>query len=465
MKRIFIIFFAILAIYQVSNAQTPINNPIVHVMVNSTNTGAGTLPFWLDAITIDQFRINLYNGVYSGNISVYFAGGDYYYAALKFWGVPSIVQSIKLYGGFDPLNYSAYGNLSSRDFVNHETRFHGKGENVIWFEAVGYNHPNGWNTCIVDGITITSDGYLVDVQALRLVGGNHIISQCKFENFNTSNLLIWLETGGNTVTFTNCLFDNNDVAALMALCTHANLINVTIADNTISNDMFIPYCSYNQFTQTYDAFYNYNLYNSIIYGNSNMYMEYDLTALHNGFFNVSNSILGNNEGWVNDMGYNYFSIDPEFTYNTVHPYTCNTSISPAIGNGNSTFILLCPFYDGNIMNYDVINAFRYGSNPLIVDIGAYQHSLSPNRQKKGRNNHSENSSIQLWASANTLYVNDVKASDAKLSLYNTAGQFVYSTALQATNNTIPLTLNSGIYVAIVTSKEGIEISSEKIVIP
>ena len=100
MKRIFIIFFAILAIYQMSNAQTPINDPKVHVMVNGSNTGAGTLPFWLDAISMSHFMNNLYNGVYSGDIEVFFAGGDYYYTALKFWGVPSIVQSIKLYGGF-----------------------------------------------------------------------------------------------------------------------------------------------------------------------------------------------------------------------------------------------------------------------------------------------------------------------------------------------------------------------------
>lgn len=445
MKRIFILFFAVLAMSQLCNAQTPANNPTVHVKVNGSNTGLGTLPFFLDAITIDQFLINLYDSLYSGDITVYLAGGDYYYASLKFWGVPRSVQSISLYGGFDPTNYSAYGNFPSRDLVTNETRLHAKDEIVIWYEAVGYHHVNGWKTCRVDGITITSDGSPVDFAALRLVGGDHIISQCKIENFNTSSLLIWLETGGNHVTFTSCLFDNNEAGWLMGLASHVDIINTTIADNDLDYDMFVHYYTY-----------DYNLRNSIIYGNSNMSMGV-------GSFDVSNSILSSYEGWVNDMGNNYFGTDPEFTYNTLHPYTCNTSTSPAIGGGNSMFILLNSYYESDIMNYDVINASRYGSNPLIVDIGAYQHTPAANRQK-GRNSNTANSSIRLWANANTIYVSDLDEQGATLSLYNAAGQIVYSTPLQADNNTIPLVLNADTYIARVTDKEGKEIVSSKIVI-
>lgn len=195
-----------------------------------------------------------------------------------------------------------------------------------------------------------------------------------------------------------------------------------------------------------------------------MDMEYDLNAYHSGYFNVYNSILENYEGWVHDMGYNYFSTDPEFTYNTVHPYTCNTSISPAIGNGNASFILLCPFFENNIMSYDVVNTFRYGNfPPTIVDIGAYQHILPPNRQKKSRNNNTANPSIQLWASANALYVSDVEKSGATLSIYTAAGQIINSTSLQKGYNTIPLTLNNGMYIARVIDKEGKELVSNKIV--
>lgn len=454
MKR-FLLIMAVLSIAQLSMAQSSIvyNNPTVYVTPNGLNTGAGNGPYFIDAISPHHLMTNIYNGMYSGDVTIRLAGGDYTHS-FKFWSVPDTIQSIRMYGGFNPSSRKRH--LPDRDFENYETRFHADTAQIVWFEGIGYHNSNGWNTCIVDGITFTSDT-MVNFAAMALVGGDHVVAQCKFEGFTSSNLLIWLETGGNIVTFVNCLFDNNDVSNLMALCSHVNLINVTIADNNFSGDMFIPFSHYDQFTNINTIFYNYNLYNSILYKNSNIDMEYSPYALHYGIFNVSNSILQSNEGWVNNLGYNLFNTNPVFSGNITAPYSCNYYTSPAIAAGDASYITSCSHYSTlteQIMDYDVANMDRYWDfPPTIVDMGAYQNgyddgssnynSFNPSRLKSRKNNN-ESELISIWADAQTLYIKEIQEEGTNLCLYNIMGGIVHSTTLQIGSNTISVSLTSGI---------------------
>lgn len=454
MKKIFTLLLLTATIYTISNAQTlPINNPTVFVKEDGASTGYGLISF-TNAISSDQFMSNVYSNVYSGDITVYFAGGDYY-TDFKFWDTPSIIQSVRMYGGFNPRtrNYS----LDRRDFESYETVFHAVSEHMVWFEGIGYNNPNGWNTCIVDGITLTSDG-TVSFAAMALVGGDHIVSQCKFENFQSTDLLIWLETGGNTVTFTNCLFDNNDVRNLMALCTNINLINITVADNILVGDMFLPY----------NHGYSYLMQNTIIYGNSNMTMS-------STFFDVYNSILENYESWVNDMGSNQYSTDPIFIYTGFAPYSCDYYSSPAISAGDGSFITtLATYYSSDIMDYDVANLERYWDIPrTTVDIGAYQSGYDdgstnydafvPVLYKSKAKKDSDNTSNHIvWSNNKTIYVED--NTDADIYVYNTMGQLVYNAHLHNGYNSIPTTLTNGIYVVSCISSDGSIIQKKSIFI-
>ena len=476
MKRIFLAILAFFMISQLSNAQNQVyNDPIVYVKPNGSNIYDGVGNYFSDAISPSRLMTNIYNGVYSGDVTIRFAGGDYYHT-FKFWSVPDTIQSIRIYGGYNPS--SRRRGLPDRDFENYETIFHADTTHMVWLEGVGYHNSNGWHTCIVDGITLTSDYHDVNFAAMALVGGDHVVAQCKFEGFYSSDLLVWLETGGNTVTFVNCLFDNNEVKNLMALCTHVNLINVTIADNNFADDMFIPFGSYNQFTQTYSTYY-YNLYNSIIYGNSNMCMNHNVTySNHVGYFDVYNSILEDNEGWINDMANNLIGsmYNPIFNTYSAAPYSCDPNNSPAIAAGDASHITLCPHYSAlteELMDYDVANNDRYWdySPSTIVDMGAYQngyddgsanyYSVNPSRIRR-RTSHKEPETISLWANGQMLYIKEIQEEGLNLNLYNIMGQIVYTTELQIGKNAISLPLALGIYVAKISSNDGKDIISKPI---
>lgn len=188
------------------------------------------------------------------------------------------------------------------------------------------------------------------------------------------------------------------------------------------------------------------------------------------FNNVSNSILEYNESWINNIINNFIgsAFNPLFNTYSAVPYSCDYYSSPAIGAGDASFITSSIFYDSNIMDYDVANMYRYYDfYALKTDIGAYQNgydngthlynALSPIVSAPKRyNDASTRSDIQ------TTDANDIQAG-AILTLYDLSGKIIYSTF--AENGLNAHVLNSGIYVAIVASKEGQEISSKKIVIP
>ena len=468
MKRLLFIILTIVSICQICNAQTPINDPTVYVTENGSNTGDGVgNGLWFAApISSDHFMYNINNGVYSGNVTVRFAGGDYY-TDFVFDHIANI-QSISLYGGFNP--NTRRRTLPDRDFDNYETRFHATGnDDLIRFNGVGVNYVGGAGICVVDGLTLTSDANGIDYSALSFYYGDHIISQCKIDEFYSSTWLIWMETSGHSITCTNSLFVKNKTEYLMALCTHIDLINVTIADNDFEEDMFLPYCSYNQYTQSYSVFYNYNLYNSIIYGNNNMYMEYDLDSIHIGYFNVYNSILEDNEGWINNVYGNYIGsiYNPMFNTNSAVPYSCNYYTSPAIGTGNGSFIYTNQFYTPDIMDYDVVNVDRYydilGTQ---VDIGAYQNGYDDGSSfyndvppilsapHKG-NIETTISDLQMSYASGVL-------EGAIITLYDVTGKIVYATTIENGFTMSSYAIPSGIYLARITSKGGKEILSKKV---
>lgn len=453
MKRIYSIILVAFIAGQLCKAQTPINDPTVYVTVNGSTTGDGIGGYFANPITADCFIHNVYNGVYSGNIEVRFEGGDYY-TDFVFEAIPAIVQSIRMYGGWNSHAYFNQRNYDDRDFYHYETRFHATGnDDLVRFNGVGYYYVNGANTCIIDGITFTGEGN--NYSALSLLYGDHVISQCKFEKFVSTNRLIWMETANHTVTYTSCLFARNTVANLMALCTNVNLINVTIADNYFSGDMFIPF----------NQHYTYNLQNSIIYYNNNMHMASD-------YFNVSHSILEHYESWVNNISGNYFSTNPQFTGNAIAPYSCDFFLSPAINSGYASFITSCPFYDSNIMDYDVMNMYRYYDYIAVhTDIGAYQNGYEDGSHLYSTvgpvmyNPDKKNSNLQnsIWSDSRMIYV-DNTIEGAVIAIYNVSGQIVYKTSLQIGLNAIEESLGMGIYIARTISSDGQELASKSIIL-
>ena len=458
MKRFYTILLVLLTLGQFCNAQQ--NPTMVYVKVDGQDTGLGTGGYFSNPISPDQLMNNVYNGMYSGDVEIYFAGGDYY-TDFTFYNIPNTIQSISIYGGWNPTSRRI--NFNDRDFENYETRFHAAHGPSVWFEAVGHNHINGWKTCFINGITFTSDDEFINYPALKIVGGSHVISQCKFEHVFSSDILIWLETGGNIVNFVNCLFDNNDVSNLIALCSHVNLINVTIADNYFQHYAFISF-------QSQSTPYIYNLRNSIIYGNAN-------TSMNGGRIHVSHSILENYDDWIDDVEYNEFGVDPIFTYHPTAPYSCDIDNSPAIDAGNSSYIVdyFTNGFNLDIVDYDIANQYRYGDNNYsMIDIGAYQnvpeYSLyysereTPIMRKNNKNMGETPISIYLWSDLHMLYVNNLYETMTTLVLYNLSGQSCYSTSLQKGMNALPIALTTGMYIAKITSKEGDDLISKSIVI-
>ena len=192
------------------------------------------------------------------------------------------------------------------------------------------------------------------------------------------------------------------------------------------------------------------------------------------YFDVSNSLLESNESWINDITNNLIgsTYNPVFNSYSAAPYSCNYYTSPVIAAGSSSFITLCPFYDPNIMDYDIANMYRYYDfYALKTDMGAYQNGYedgthlynvggsimyAPHKRRK------ETTTNDIWSDRRTIYVNNV-SSETILTIYNISGQIVYKTALQEGLNTIPSLLNTGVYIA-KTTQEGNEIESKRIIL-
>ena len=188
-------------------------------------------------------------------------------------------------------------------------------------------------------------------------------------------------------------------------------------------------------------------------------------------FDVYNSILEDNEGWINNMGNNLIGsmYDPIFNTYSAAPYSCDYYSSPAIGAGDASFITSSSFYDSNIMDYDVVNnMYRYFDlYAYKTDIGAYQngyddgthlYSVGPVMSAPQRNNRNTASDKQAFSAINL-------PKEAILTIYDVSGKIVYTASATDGLDAFPNTISSGMYVAIVASKEGQEIASKKIIIP
>ena len=187
------------------------------------------------------------------------------------------------------------------------------------------------------------------------------------------------------------------------------------------------------------------------------------------FNDVSNSILENNESWITNITNNYIgsTYDPLFNTYSSAPYSCDYYSSPAIGAGNAYYIYYSSFYDSDIMDYDVANMYRYYDfYALKTDIGAYQSGYDDGSHlyKVGPTLSAPKRHIEASIEPDIIAIdaNDIQTG-AILTLYDISGKIIYTTF--AENGLNAQVLNSGIYVAIVASKDGQEISSRKIVIP
>ena len=208
-------------------------------------------------------------------------------------------------------------------------------------------------------------------------------------------------------------------------------------------------------------------------------MNHNVTySNHVGYFDVYNSILEDNEGWINDMANNLIGsmYNPIFNTYSAAPYSCDPNNSPAIAAGDASHITLCPHYSAlteELMDYDVANNDRYWdySPSTIVDMGAYQngyddgsanyYSVNPSRIRR-RTSHKEPETISLWANGQMLYIKEIQEEGLNLNLYNIMGQIVYTTELQIGKNAISLPLALGIYVAKISSNDGKDIISKPI---
>lgn len=396
------------------------------------------------------------NNIYTGNVTIYFAGGDYY-TDFEFSNLANSISHLEIYGGFDPSVTDI--DLTTRDLITNETRFHATGNSATLSIAPlpYYGNTITSDFCIVDGITITSDNIQINYHALFLVGVNCLVSQLKIENFSTTNKLIFLEGPDYTTTIVNSLFTDNEANNFIGLCSNTNFINTTIAGNDFKEEMLIPYSG--EYTNI--------MWNTIVYGNSNMDMDY--TYYTTCSFNVRHSILEDIETWIIDDGGNWFNTDPLFTNLTHTPYSCDYSSSPARMNGEPSFItsleinpLLvsnppATIIDTAIIFYDVVNMYRFGSYEYTsIDIGAHQNGDDYNPyfriQRPLENKINQNSNVDEGTGTKTLV------------LYNAAGQMVYSGVLNNGTNTIPASLSAGTYIVRTLSVEGKDNYTKLIVI-
>ena len=317
-------------------------------------------------------------------ITLAFAGGDYYGYNLQIYSNIWLanVTGLHIYGGFDPNldpapfdpnNYNDIEEvLEVRDLENNPTILHACNLNssplpsnyhpLLWI-ANGYSPTNTLN--IIDGFVFTSDQTWVGSSAMALQASDFLISRCKIIDYYTTDQLIFLEGGENIVTFANCLIADNEADVTFdAYIDAASIINTTIANN-------------NHLLAFIYSDINFNIQNSILWGNSDLYIASGGT---NPNSDVSNSIIESQEWWMNDIGGNLWITDPEFIYQTAQPYSCVASTlqmnnigavapSPAINAGDPNALLYLPH---GFENHDIINHPRLTAGGLI-DIGAYQN--------------------------------------------------------------------------------------------
>lgn len=443
MKKIYSLLFTIFVLCSISARNT------IYVSPNGGYDGTK----YNRPCTFSQMVDSLYNSPnLVGEIFVYFSEGDYYDVEIKLWNMPQRITNVHLQGGY---KFARSMPPYARDFVSHETIFHAKNSDKwsipVWMECLSTMDTTKISS--VDGITFTSDSVMHN-DALRLVGGNYVVTHCKFTNYKTTGRLMMLETYAvEHVFIINTLIENNVCGTMFGMFTNFHMINTTIADNTfLYFGMGLNHTS--------------SICNSIIWNNSDLYLE----PYSGGTIDISYSFVQSQELWMNNNYTNQWNVDPQFTYDNDYPYTCDAISNVFQYGDDSVFSQYSWAFQYYETDYDVAGNDRfYGSmygSFYDIDAGAYQHYYAgggsnyniisyPDRTKreikKSATDHTNN--IQLWSHYNVVNIEMEEEKKLSLVLYSTSGQSVYSTTVSERYNSIILDLQRGDYIAILKSED------------
>lgn len=412
---------------------------------------------WNRPCSLDSMVSRLTNDTISDEVFVYIAGGDYYNVSIKLWNLRAPIPNIHLIGGLQ-LARNIHTKLHQRDFVANETVFHADATHPnsipIWLESFSYGDSTKISS--VDGITITSDKYIMNNNALRLVGATYVITHCKIEDYNTTQELIRLESTTDHNFIFNSMFDNNVSRAIMIAWCKLHMNNTTIADNFLT-----------QLIQS--APFGSEIDNSIIWGN---YEQSPYYYTIGGTVDMSHSFIETSRTWMVDDYTNQWNVDPLFTYDNTYPYTCDAASTIfAYGDASAYYQYSWALTDYEY-EYDIAGKFRFYDNGIYgiysyADAGAYQHyyqwggsnyeSTTPiTKQKKSSRKPTENASdkLRLWAYLNGIYVDGLPVEEATLTLYSLSGQQAYSTSLVQDLKNVQTYMQPGEYIASVTTITG-----------
>ena len=348
-------------------------------------------------------------------INIYLAEGDYYddlrltAATVDPTNLANII-AINIYGsyrGVEPME-----SFQFRDFENNRTYLHAgaTGNCPIWIDFGSNTHGN---ICVVDGIWIDSyDGnqyQTINDYAMRLVGGNYIISHCTIQDFKTTNSILFLEGGNEYFRLVNSVITGDEAEHLLDVYGSLQIINSTIAKLELGNKLI----------GVSMANHTYRIDNSIIYDCSNYVSYYGYP------FDIRNSIIRTyDSSWMVDYGNNYWNTDPAFTGYPAAPFSCQSS-SVASGNGSTAlYSTLSPAYNFLLMLFDAGNNPRYEDMFLThIDIGAYQHYSGGNYYYQNAFDHNPMQAPQRQ----TEVIDEIADDDASGMVYNLLGQPVDET--------------------------------------
>lgn len=347
-------------------------------------------------------------------VNIYLSNGDYYdflkLTASSFGTLQYLnIMAINIYGSYRGVEPRE--SFQFRDFENYRTYLHAgaTGNCPIWLDFGSNTHGN---ICVVDGIWIDSyDGnqyQTINDYAMRLVGGNYIISHCTIQGFKTTNSILFLEGGNEYFRLVNSVIVEDEAEHLLDVYGSLQIINSTIAKLTLDSKLL----------GTTMANHTYRIDNSIIYDCSNYDSYYGYP------FDIRNSIIETyNSSWMVDYGNNYWNTDPAFTGYPAAPYSCQAS-SVAAGNGSVANYTALSLFNLLLALYDADNHFRFDDYSLSrIDIGAYQtysggnyyyqNALAPNPMQAPQRQ--------------TEVIDEIADDDASGMVYNLLGQQVDNT--------------------------------------
>lgn len=419
---------------------------------------------WNTPCSIDSMVSRLNNDInISGEVTIYFSKGHYYNVDIKLWNLSAPITNIHLIGG---VTLARRINLNQRNFVANETVFHAKTSSTssipIWLESFSYQDSTKISS--VDGITITSDNYIMNNEALRLVGGTYVVTHCKIEEYKSTVDLIKLESSIDHNFVINSLIANNVARSVMTVWCNLHMVNTTIADNYLTQLI-------------YSAPFGAKIDNSILWSN---YEQTPSAYNMQGTVDVSHSFVETQRTWMVDDNTNQWNVNPLFTYDVIYPYTCSaTSTIFAYGDA-SVFYQYTWALSNHEYQYDVAGNFRfydYGNYGIYsyADAGAYQHyyqsggsnynsvePVSPQYKPSRMPIEDATNDIHIWTYQNSIFVDGLSSEPSTLTLYTMSGQHVHSATLSMEYQEVQAFVQAGEYLATITASSGELLASKAI---